>query len=88
MPINHLRFKYSTIDRNKFAGIEISACQTTTKSVFFFAAKLCNSHLRWKEGLNAGYSIEKGTNQMMNFQAPLSGEAEERVAGAASPGES
>jgi hypothetical protein len=40
-----------------------------------------------KSGLNNGYyNIEK--NQIVNFQTPLSGKAEERVAGVASPGES
>ncbi len=40
-----------------------------------------------KRGLNDEYHITK-KNQLINFQAPLSGKAEERVAGVASPGES
>jgi len=40
-----------------------------------------------KRGLNVGYLNTHHIYPINPFQAPLSGEAEERVAGAASPGE-
>ena len=44
-------------------------------------------HLRWKEGFCVLF-IDNKIVTNINFRAPLSGEAEERVTGAASPGES